>query len=86
MPEFGISWLYNCILKVDNHKNFFERSKIVSLLAELLYDSWSKQEMSIKQNPERLKHFTFLVDKVAEQGESIAVRLQSRLQETIYDK
>lgn len=86
MPEFGISWLYNCILKVDNHKNFFERSKIVSLLAELLYDSWSKQELSIKQNPERLKHFTFLVDKVAEQGESIAVRLQSRLQETIYDK
>jgi hypothetical protein len=86
MPEFGISWLYNCILKADNHKNFFERSKIVSSLAELLYDSWSKQELSIKQNPERLKHFAFLVDKVAEQGESIAVRLQSRLQETIYDK
>ena len=86
VPEFGISWLYNCIRKADDHKNFFERSKIVSLLAELLYDSWSKQEPSIKQNPERFKHFVFIVDKVAEQGESIAVRLQLRLQETIYDK
>jgi hypothetical protein len=86
MPEFGISWLYNCILKEDDHKNFFERSKIVSSLAELLYDSWSKQEPSIKQDPNSLKHFAFLVDKVAEQGESIAIRLQSLLQETIYDK
>ena len=86
MPEFGISWLYNCILKEDDHKNFFERSKIVSLLAELLYDSWSKQEPSIKQDPNRLKHFAFLVDKMAEQGESIAILLQSLLQETIYGK
>jgi hypothetical protein len=86
MPEFGISWLYNCILKEDDHKNFFGRSKIVSSLAELLYDSWSKQEPAIKQDPNSLKHFAFLVDKVAEQGESIAIRLQSLLQETIYDK
>jgi hypothetical protein len=27
VPEFGISWLYNCIRKADDHKNFFERSK-----------------------------------------------------------
>lgn len=86
VPEFGISWLYSCILKVDNYKNFFERGRIASLIAELLYDSWSKQETSIKQNPETLKHFAFLVDKIAEQGESVAVRLQTRLQETFYDK
>ncbi|MGB7001280.1 MAG: hypothetical protein WBE22_04615 [Halobacteriota archaeon] len=86
MPEFGIRWLHDCILKEDDYKNFFERSEIVSSLAELLYDSWSKQKPSIKQDPNRLKHFAFLVDKVAEQGESIAIRLQSLLQETIYDK
>jgi hypothetical protein len=86
VPEFGISWLYNCIRKADDHKNFFERSRTTSSLAELLHDSWSKQELSIKQYPERLKHFAFIVDTVAEQGERIAVRLQSRLQEGIYDK
>ncbi len=86
IPEFGISWLYNCIRKADDHKNFFERSGTTGSLAELLHDSWSKQEQSIKQYPERLKHFAFIVDQVAEQGESIAVRLQSRLQEGIYDK
>lgn len=86
VPEFGISWLYNCIREADDHKNFFERSRTTGPLAELLHDSWSKQEPSIKQYPERLKHFAFIVDTVAEQGESIAVRLQSRLQEGIYDK
>jgi hypothetical protein len=86
VPEFGISWLYNCIRKADDPKNFFERSRATGSLAELLHDSWSKQELSIKQYPERLKHFAFIVDKVAEQGEIIAVRLQSRLQESIYDK
>ena len=83
IPERGVGWLYSCIIKVDNHKEFFERSGISSLLAELLYDSWSKQELSIKQNLETFKHFAFLVDKVAEQGESIAIRLQSKLQATI---
>jgi len=63
-----------------------KRSRTTGSLAELLHDSWSKQEQSIKQDPERLEHFAFIVDKVAEQGESIAVRLQSRLQEGIYDK
>jgi len=86
VPEFGISWLYNCILTVDNYKGFFERSRIASSLAELLFDSWSKQEESIKQNRETLKHFVFLVDKVAEQCESVAARLQSKLQATIHDK
>ncbi len=81
VPEFGIDWLYGCIFRVDNHKDFFERSRITSSLADLLYDSWSKQELSIKQNPERFKHFVFLVDKLAEQGESVAIRLQSKLQE-----
>lgn len=84
VPEFGISWLYSCVLKVDDHKDFFERSKIASSLAELLYDSWSKQELSIKGTPETFKHFAFLVDKVAEQGESIAILLQTKLQQTIH--
>ena len=86
VPEFGISWLYNCIRKADDHKNFLKRSRIISSLAELLHDSWSKQELYIKQDPERLEHFAFIVDTVAEQGENIAVRLQSQLQESIYDK
>lgn len=86
MPEFGIGWLYGCILRVDNHKDFFERSRIACSLAELLFDSWLKQEESIKKNPEAFRHFAFLVDKVAEQGESIAIRLQLRLQETTYDR
>ena len=86
VPEFGISWLYNCIRKADDHKNFFERSRATGSLAELLHDSWSKQERSIKQDPERFKHFAFIVDKVAEQGESIAIRLQSRLQESLCDE
>ena len=86
VPEFGISWLYNCIRKADDHKNFLKRSRIISSLAELLQDSWSKQELSIKQDPERLKHFVFIVDKVAEQGESIAIRLQYRLQESLCDE
>jgi len=86
MPEFGIRWLYNCIRKADDSRNFFGRSRTPGSLAELLFDSWSKQEPSIKQDPETFKHFVFIVDKVAEQGESIAIRLQSILQETIYDK
>lgn len=83
IPEFGISWLHNCILSVDNREDFFERNRNASLLAELLSDSYSKQELSIKQNPETLKQFAFLVDNVAEQGESVAIRLQKRLQGTI---
>lgn len=80
IPEFGITWLYSCMSKIANHKDFFERSRISTSLAELLYDAWSKSETSIKQNPETMRRFIFLTDKLVEQGESIAVRLQSKLQ------
>ncbi len=86
IPEYGINWLYNCISKVENPKKFFERTRISSLLAELLYDSWSKQEQFIKQNPKTLKRFVFLVDLLAEQGESIAVLHQAKLQGKISDR
>lgn len=41
-----------------------------------------KQEMSIKQDSERFRRFVYLVDKVAEQGERIAIRLQIKLHNT----
>lgn len=83
IPEFGVTWLYSCMSKIDNHKDFFERSRISTSLAELLHDAWSKNETSIKQNPETLRRFVFLTDKLVEQGESIAVRLQSKLQNNL---
>ena len=80
IPEFGITWLYSCMSKIDDHKDFFERSRIGNSLSELLYDAWSKNGTLIKQNPETLRRFAFLIDRLAEQGESLAVRLQSKLQ------
>lgn len=80
IPEFGITWLYSCVTKTENHKDFFDRSRISTSLSELLYDAWSKNETSIKQNHETLGRFVFLIDMLAEEGESIAIRLQSKLQ------
>jgi len=79
VPEYGIAWLHSCMSKIDDHKNFLERSRIGSSLSELLYDAWSKNENVLRQNPETLKWFIFLVEKLAEQGESMAIRLQSKL-------
>lgn len=79
-PEHGIGWLYNILRKTEDPDRFFDRSRSASALAELLHDSWLSQEARIKQKPETMKQFGFLVDKVAEQGESIAIRLQSKIQ------
>lgn len=79
IPEFGIGWLYNSLIKVDNHSNFFERTRIASLFAELLYDAWLKQETAIKNNSDAFRYFSYLVDVLAEQGEGIAIILQSKL-------
>lgn len=80
IPEFGIQWLYDCLLKIKDRKDFFERSRITNQLGELLHDSWLKHEAPIKCDPEKLKRFIYLVDIVAEHGNMLAVRLQSLLQ------
>jgi len=80
IPEFGIHWLYDCLLNVRERKDFFERSRVTNQLGELLHDSWLNHEASIKCDPERLKRFIYLVDIVADQGNMVAVRLQSLLQ------
>jgi len=83
IPEFGITWLHSCMSKIANHRAFFERSRISTSFAELLYDAWSKNETSIRQNPDIMRRFVFLTDRLVEQGESIAVRLQSKLQNNL---
>ena len=80
IPEFGINWLHDCLVKIQNKKDFLKRSRATSQLGELLHDSWLKYEASIKSDPERLKHFIYLVDITADQGNMVAVRLQSLLQ------
>jgi len=80
IPEFGIRWLYDCFLNIKDRKDFFDRSRVANELGELLHDSWLKHEVSIKCDPEKLKRFIYLVDIVAEQGNMVAVRLQSLLQ------
>ncbi len=80
LPEFGISWLNDCLLKVKDRNEFFERSGVASQLGELLHDCWLKQGTSIKSQTDILKRFVYLVDIVAEQGNMIAIRLQSILQ------
>ncbi|TET47497.1 hypothetical protein E3J62_01315 [candidate division TA06 bacterium] len=85
VPESGIGWLYGCIHGVSDFGDFFEKSKATSPLAELLHDSWAKYASAIRQKPETLRQFAFLVDQVAEQGEGIAIRLQSKLQQDTRD-
>ncbi len=80
VPEFGINWLHRCITRVDDDKDFFKRAGNASSLAELLHDTWSRESKFIQSDRSIFKHFVFLVDKVAEQGEQIAVRLQKHLQ------
>ena len=47
--------------------------------SELLFDSWSRQEQLIKKNSRVFQRFIFLVDKLADFGESISIQLQSKL-------
>jgi len=81
LPDVGISWLHRCMIRIDNDEVFFERGRIAPSLAELLHDSWAKQEAPIKQNSETFRNFIYLVDKVAGQGERVAIQLQARLQQ-----
>lgn len=83
VPKFGINWLYECISKLDNHEEFFKESKVLNSLAELLYDSWSKYKSDLKGDTQILNKYIYLVDKVAEQGDNIAIRLQSDLNDNI---
>ncbi|MCK4351794.1 hypothetical protein KAW65_00110 [candidate division WOR-3 bacterium] len=83
MPEFGIKWLHACLSERLAQKNFFERSRVTWALAELLHDSYSEQKDEIMKDPETYKDFTVLVDRVAGQGESIAVQLQKKIQKSI---
>lgn len=80
VPEHGINWLSRCLQKAKDRKKFFERSHSASLLAELLHDAWLKQQPFIEQNPTSLANLVHLVDILAEQGESVAIRLQRKLQ------
>lgn len=79
VPEYGINWLNSCLLKVNDTKSFFERGGMSTSLAELLNDSWSTYKESIKQKAETFRRFSLLVDMLVEQGEPLAVQLQSRL-------
>jgi hypothetical protein len=78
-PKFGIRWIYNCISKLENHEEFFKESKVLSSFAELLYDSWTEKKEDIKTDAHLLNKYIYLVDKAAEQGDNIAISLQSSL-------
>lgn len=80
MPEFGVTWLYRCLSPVTDLPQFFKYSQIASTLAELLHDSWKQQSQNITTQAERYRQFVYLVDRVAGQGEQVAVRLQKQLQ------
>jgi hypothetical protein len=86
VPEHGVRWLHSCFIKIEDHKRFFERNRVAGSFANFLYDSWSIQEKSIRENPDIFKHFVFLVDKLVEQGEQLAIQLQLKLQDSISDK
>ena len=80
MPQNGIHWLYSCICKINDLKQFFTWSRSESSLAELLFDSWSKQEELLRVDAEAFKKFVDIVDKLADYGDPIAIKLQSKIQ------
>jgi hypothetical protein len=83
MTSHGISWLYNIVNKVSDRKKFLADSRATNKLAELLHDSWSKMDASITGNPGTQKQFLFLVSITAEQGNSLAIALQRKIQEAL---
>jgi hypothetical protein len=80
MPEFGVGWLYQSLSRVDDYPAFFKSARVATALAELLFDAWKHQSQAISTDPQRHRQFVYLVDRVAEQGEQVAVRLQKQLQ------
>ncbi len=76
--EYGISWLFTCLSRMNDEKAALQ--KVSFSLSELLCNAWSKQKAAIKQNPENLRRFILMVDKLASYGNPEAIRLQSKLQ------
>jgi energy-coupling factor transporter ATP-binding protein EcfA2 len=81
MPEFGVTWLHQCLSQIIDFSRFFTRANTASRLAELLHDSWQRQSQQIMSNQECYRRFVYLVDRVADQGEQVAIRLQKQLQD-----
>lgn len=81
IPTVGINWLEACLLKVDNYEDFFKQSQVSSSLAELLYDTWTKQKEILSENQENFLKFSFIVDLLAHYGEGLAIQLQKTLME-----
>ena len=63
-----------------DYRAFFKRTRNAAALAELLFDSWTKQGQDISSDPDTLRSFVYLVDRLAEQGEPLALHIQKQLQ------
>lgn len=64
--EYGISWLFGCLSRIDDEKAALQ--KVSFSLSELLCNAWSQQSEAIKQNPENMRHFILMIDKLANHG------------------
>ncbi|MHA1448100.1 MAG: hypothetical protein ACTSP4_01615 [Candidatus Hodarchaeales archaeon] len=79
VPESGIQWLYNAILRANNIDTLLKKNDNSTELVSLLSRSWFKYREHLLSNQEQFQKFTFLIDKLAEQGDQFAIRLQSKL-------
>jgi len=79
VPEFGINWLHQCLSRLNDHNAFYRQSHTDGRLAELLWETWIQHSQVISRDSQRFGQFVYLVDRVAKQGEPLAVRLQKQL-------
>ena len=75
MPNYGISWLYNCI---QSNMALIDQNNTLSL-SELLWDSWEKFAVIISNDRKSLQKFVFLVDVLIEKGDPLAKDLKNRI-------
>ena len=79
VPEFGINWLHQCLSRLNDYNAFHRQSHTDGRLAELLWKAWTLHSQVISGDSQRFGQFVYLVDRVAKQGEPLAVRLQKQL-------
>ena len=75
VPNYGISWLYNCI---QSNRKLIDQNNTRSLSA-LLWDSWEKFAVIISDDRESLQKFVWLVDVLIANGDRLAKDLKNRI-------
>ena len=75
IPNYGISWLYNCI---QSNRELIDQNNTRSL-SELLWDSWEKFAVIVSNDRKSLQKFVWLVDVLIEKGDLLAKDLKNKI-------